>query len=134
MINTPPQCCMEIWGSLLRFEDWDGHLFFKNWVFQLQGDHTPGKSFCQDSVVEPRIQEEQCGFHPGCGTEDQLFIFAQLCEGSWEYANPVYMLFVDLWEGLHDYTQGAQAKQTANEPASQSEKSIFCSQINNTIQ
>ena len=30
------------------------------------------------------------------GTVDQLFTLAGLLEGSWEFANPVYMCFVDL--------------------------------------
>ena len=66
-------------------------------------------------VVEPRIQEEQCGFRPGRGTTDQLFTLAGILEGAWEYAHPVYMCFVDLekaydrvpreilWEVLWEY-------------------------------
>ncbi len=35
-------------------------------------------------TVEPQIQEEQCVFHPGCGTVDQLFTLTGLleCHGS----------------------------------------------------
>ncbi|KAK7881169.1 hypothetical protein WMY93_029578 [Mugilogobius chulae] len=47
-------------------------------------------------VVEPRIQEEQCGFRPGRGTLDQLYTFHRVLEGSWEFAQPVHMCFVDL--------------------------------------
>ena len=42
---------------------------------------------------ERQIQEEQCGFHPGRGTVDQLF---RVAGGAWEVAHPVYMCFVDL--------------------------------------
>ncbi|KAL7854802.1 hypothetical protein SRHO_G00169920 [Serrasalmus rhombeus] len=66
-------------------------------------------------IVEPRIQEEQCGFRPGRGTLDQLFTLSRILEGSWEFAQPVYMCFVDLekafdcvprgilWEVLREY-------------------------------
>ncbi|GAA6076081.1 uncharacterized protein LOC106910031 [Tachysurus ichikawai] len=38
-------------------------------------------------IVEPRIQEEQCGFRPGRGTLDHLYTLARLLEGSWEFAH-----------------------------------------------
>ncbi|TWW82263.1 5-hydroxytryptamine receptor 3A [Takifugu flavidus] len=47
-------------------------------------------------IVEPRIQEEQCGFSPGCGTVDQLYTLSRIFEGAWEFAQPVHMCFVDL--------------------------------------
>ncbi len=34
-------------------------------------------------LVEPRIQEEQCGFRPGRGTLDQLYTLSRVLEGSW---------------------------------------------------
>ncbi|TWW73571.1 hypothetical protein D4764_15G0009650 [Takifugu flavidus] len=39
-------------------------------------------------IVEPRIQEEQCGFRPGRGTVDQLYTLSRVFEGAWEFAQP----------------------------------------------
>ncbi|KAI3375727.1 hypothetical protein L3Q82_003723 [Scortum barcoo] len=47
-------------------------------------------------IVDPRIQEEQCGFRPGRGTLDQLYTLHRVLEGLWEFAQPVHMCFVDL--------------------------------------
>ena len=47
-------------------------------------------------MVEPRIQEEQCGFRPGRGTLDQLYTLYRILEGAWEFAQSVHMCFVDL--------------------------------------
>ncbi|TWW74365.1 R2 Retrovirus-related Pol polyprotein from type I retrotransposable element [Takifugu flavidus] len=47
-------------------------------------------------TIEPRIQEEQCGFCPGRGTVDQLYTLSRVFEGAWEFAQPVHMCFVDL--------------------------------------
>ncbi|KAK3528570.1 hypothetical protein QTP70_003744 [Hemibagrus guttatus] len=47
-------------------------------------------------LVEPRIQEEQCGFYPGRGTLDQFYTLHRVLKGSWEFSQPVHMCFVDL--------------------------------------
>ncbi len=74
-------------------------------VFQLQGItllSLPGKVYARvlerriRPIVEPRIQEEQCGFRPGGGTLDQLYTLSRMLEGSWEFAQPIHMCFVDL--------------------------------------
>ncbi len=62
----------------------------------------PGKVYARvlerriRQMVEPLIQEEQCGFRPGRGTLDQLYTLTRVLEGSWEFARPVHMCFVDL--------------------------------------
>jgi len=47
-------------------------------------------------LVEPQIPDQQCGLRPGRGTVDQLFTLARILKGSWEFAELVYMCFVDL--------------------------------------
>ena len=66
----------------------------------------PGKVYSKvlerrvHSIVEPQIEEEQCGFRPGHGTTDQLFTLTRILEGAWEYAYPVYMCFCRFGEGV----------------------------------
>ena len=57
-------------------------------------------------IVEPRIQEEQCGFRPGRGTVDQLYTLCRILEGAWEFAQPVHMCFVELGEGIRPWSLG----------------------------
>ncbi|KAK3536657.1 hypothetical protein QTP86_015466, partial [Hemibagrus guttatus] len=81
----------------------------------------PGKVYSRvlerrvQPLIEPRIQEEQCGFRPSRGTLDQLYTLHRVFDGSWEFAQPVHMCFVDLekafnrvpcgilWEVLWEY-------------------------------
>jgi len=67
----------------------------------------PGKIYvnCLENtwheIIEPKLDNTQCGFRPGRSIKDQIFTFQQIFEKSWEYAKDVYKFFVDL-EKAHD--------------------------------
>ncbi|KAK3555547.1 hypothetical protein QTP86_021786, partial [Hemibagrus guttatus] len=72
----------------------------------------PGKVYSRvlerrvQPLVEPRIQEVQCGFRPSRGTLDQLYTLHRVLEGSWEFAQPVHMCFVDLEKSVDRVPRG----------------------------
>ena len=83
-------------------------------------------------IVEPRIEEEQCGFRPGRGTTDQLFTLAGVLEGAWEYNLPFHMCFVDLekaydrvpWGVLREYGMRGSLLRAIQSLYSQSESCV----------
>lgn len=50
-------------------------------------------------IVDPRIQEKQCGFRLGREIVDQRYILSRVLEGAWDFAQPVHM-FCRLGEGI----------------------------------
>ena len=68
----------------------------------------PGKVYakciekkCQETV-ESKLDDGQCGFCPGHSTTNQIFIFRQIFEKSWEFGKDVFACFVDL-EKAYDW-------------------------------
>lgn len=59
-------------------------------------------------IVELHIQEQLCGFNPGCGMVEKLFTFLCLLGAAWAFSNLVYILcFVDLQEAYDLISWGA---------------------------
>ena len=46
--------------------------------------------------IEEGLREEQAGFRGGRSTVDQIFALRQVLEKKWEFALPVYCVFIDL--------------------------------------
>ncbi|KAI3360580.1 hypothetical protein L3Q82_002449 [Scortum barcoo] len=80
-------------------------------------------------IVDPRIQEEQCGFRPGRGTLDQLYTLHRVLEGLWEFAQPVHMCFVDLEKAFdrvpHGILWGCSASMGSGEPLLRAVRSLY---------
>ncbi|KAI3360255.1 hypothetical protein L3Q82_014564, partial [Scortum barcoo] len=51
-------------------------------------------------IVDPQIQEEQCGFRPGRGTLDQLYTLHRVLEGLWEFAQTSPHVLCGSGEGI----------------------------------
>jgi len=47
-------------------------------------------------IIEPKLNDTQCGLRPGRSTTNQIFTLQQIFEIPWEYAKDVYTCFVDL--------------------------------------
>jgi len=65
------------------------HLFVKS----------PRKSECQDAasiIIEPKVDDTQCGFRRGHRITDQIFTLHQIFEKSWEHSKSVYTCFVGI--------------------------------------
>ncbi|KAI3369442.1 hypothetical protein L3Q82_007488 [Scortum barcoo] len=81
-------------------------------------------------IVDPRIQEEQCGFRPGRGTLDQLYTLHRVLEGLWEFAQPVHMCFVDLEKAFEPCPSwysvgGAPCEYGVREPLLRAVRSLY---------
>ena len=96
----------------------------------------PGKVYAKclerrcRQIVEPALEDGQCGFRPGRSTTDQIFTLKQIFEKSWEYAKDLFACFVDLekafdripreklWRVLQEYGVDGQLLQAI--------KSFYC--------
>ena len=45
--------------------------------------------------MQSKLDDGQCGFCPGHSTTNQIFIFRQIFEKSWEFAKDAFACFVD---------------------------------------
>ena len=63
----------------------------------------PEKTFHE--IIEPKLNDTQCGLRPGRSTTDQIFTLQQIFEIPWKYANDVYTCFGDLEKAYHRVTR-----------------------------
>ena len=69
----------------------------------------PGKVYakclerkCRE-IVESKLEDGQCGFHPGRSNTDQIFALKQIFEKSWEYGKDLFACFVDLKKHMTEF-------------------------------
>ena len=98
----------------------------------------PGKVYakclerkCRE-IVESKLEDGQCGFHPDRSTMDQIFTLKQIFEKSCEYGKDLFACFVDLekaynrvprdklWKVLQEYGVDGQLLRAI--------KSFYCRQ------
>lgn len=56
-------------------------------------------------MIKEENEEEQCRFRPDCATLLQLHTLRQLSQGSWEFAQPGHVCFVDLEKTFDSVTR-----------------------------
>jgi len=66
-------------------------------------------------MIEPKLEDTQCGFRPGRSTTDQILTLQQIFEESWKYDEEVHacllklekaydrVLREKLWGAPHEY-------------------------------
>ncbi|CAH1248758.1 Hypp8389 [Branchiostoma lanceolatum] len=101
----------KIWEHEVIPQDWSKGLIFK---IPKKGDLSncnnwrgitllsiPSKVFCRillkriDSVIDPKLREEQAGFRKGRGCADQLFALRNIIEQCVEWNSPLLINFID---------------------------------------
>ena len=85
-----------------------------------QGKYMPNALKGNARNSESKLEDGQCGFHPGRSTSDQIFTPKQIFEKSWEYGKDLFACFVDhektydwvprykLWKVLREYGDDGQ--------------------------
>ncbi|KAI3355453.1 hypothetical protein L3Q82_018289 [Scortum barcoo] len=80
-------------------------------------------------IVDPRIQEEQCGFRPGRGTLDQLYTLHRVLEGLWEFAQTSPHVLCGSGEGIRPcpswYSVGCSTSMGSGEPLLRAVRSLY---------
>lgn len=90
---THHYCNVEIWGGASGLGG--GSMFKKVKVYArvLETRVAP--------LLEPQVQEDQGGFCPARRTLNQLFTLSRIFDGPWEFAQQVYLCFLDLENKLY---------------------------------